>query len=386
MARRTLKKRKDGYYRAWACGRQLYGRTQKEAIGKAEDYKARMMLTGAKGAGQVLFLPYADSRIDAYYARANEASRKMYHRMVRFADSHLIHHCVAEIGADELQILCDSLSVYSASYVRKFMNLMRNIFRSAQANGLRLTNPMEAVRSPEGLPTVGHRVLKEEERELIRSTWREHDFDPAAMVMLYAGLRRGEVLYLDIDRDVNFFQRTITVRGSVSFSEGNGNQPTISSGKTKAAQRTIPLAAPLAEVLLGRHGLLLCKRDGSMMSQSAFERKFASYICFLETRLNGYEKRQYGKTNEHLARLEAGMPLPEWRQVTFRCHDLRKDFCTRGKENGISQKAMQTWMGHAGPEMINRVYWSLTEEQSGKDAERLMQMDGNKNNAREACM
>ncbi len=36
--------------------------------------------------------------------------------------------------------------------------------------------------------------------ELVETTYAEHDFGPAAMVMLYAGLRRGEVLYLDVDR------------------------------------------------------------------------------------------------------------------------------------------------------------------------------------------
>ena len=50
------------------------------------------------------------------------------------------------------------------------------------------------------------------------------------MVMMLAGLRRGEALYLDIDRDVDFANKTITVRGAVSFSEGN--QAVASPGKT----------------------------------------------------------------------------------------------------------------------------------------------------------
>ena len=59
------------------------------------------------------------------------------------------------------------------------------------------------------------------------------------MVMLYAGLRRGEALFLDVDRDVDFEKKTITVNGAVSFS--NGNQPVESDGKTENARRTIPL-------------------------------------------------------------------------------------------------------------------------------------------------
>ncbi len=45
----------------------------------------------------------------------------------------------------------------------------------------------------------------------MNSTCQEHEFGLCAMVMMYAGLRRGEVLYLDIDRDVDFENKTLTV-------------------------------------------------------------------------------------------------------------------------------------------------------------------------------
>ncbi len=80
-----------------------------------------------------------------------------------------------------------------------------------------------------------------------------------------AGLRRGEALFLNVDRDVDFEKRTITVNGAVSF--GNGNQPMESDGKTENARRTIPLVRPLADALCGHHGLLCTKKDGTMMPQ-----------------------------------------------------------------------------------------------------------------------
>ena len=109
-----------------------------------------------------------------------------------------------------------------------------------------------------------HRALKMWERKLIETTYTEHDFGPAAMVMLYAVLRRGEVLYLDVDRDVDFQKKTLTVRGAVSFCKGN--RGVVTEGKTANAQRTIPMADSLAEALRCRHGLLLTKEDGGMMS------------------------------------------------------------------------------------------------------------------------
>ena len=153
-----------------------------------------------------------------------------------------------------------------------------------------------------------------------------------------------------------------------------------------AAQRTIPLSDQLVWVLQGRHGLLLTKEDGTMMTMTAFDRKYESYITFLERKLNGCPKRWYGKTKEHKELLAAGKELPPWQEISIRCHDFRKDFCTRSAECGVSQKALQTWMGHAGPEMIARVYTDLSDEQAGKDAEKLMHMDTDNNDcAQKAC-
>jgi len=88
-----------------------------------------------------------------------------------------------------------------------------------------------------------------------------------------------------------------------------------------------------------------------MMSQSAFDRKFASYIMFLETKLNGCPKRWYGNLNEHKALVAAGEELPPWRDVTIRCHDFRVDFCTRCYYARIPIKTLQSWMGHASTQM-----------------------------------
>ena len=73
----------------------------------------------------------------------------------------------------------------------------------------------------------------------------------------------------------------------------------VTEGKTVNARRTIPMADPVAEALRGHHGLLLTKENGGMMSQAAFERKYQSYITFLERKLNGYPRCQYGRTRAH---------------------------------------------------------------------------------------
>lgn len=289
--------------------------------------------------------------------------------MAQYAAQFLRNRNMKNITATDLQALCNSLSGYSPSHVAKFMSLMRGIFKTATAEGAILRNPMELVTRPKCKKCVGHRALEPWERSLVTSTCHEHDFGLVAVVMLYAGLRRGEALFLDVDRDVDFERKTITIRGAVSFL--NGNQPEITEGKTDAAKRIIPLVKPLAEALYGHHGLLCTKANGSIMSQSAFDRKYDSYISFLETKLNGCQKNWYARKKEHKQIIAQGQQLPPWREVTIRCHDFRVDFCTRCYFAGIPLKTLQIWMGHSDVQMITEIYSKLTRQQEDSDAVKL---------------
>lgn len=369
MPRQKLTKRSDGRFKVKYHDKQFYGKTQSEALRKRDEWIAAERAGFNHEFETITFRDYAIRWLDVYKADCGQSQKKQYIGFVHFAAERLGNGSLKEITATDLQALVNLLTPYSPSYVNKFMQMMRGIFKAAAADGAILRNPMDTVKRPKTKKCVGHRALEPWERELIVSTCHEHDFGLCMMVMLFAGLRRGEALYLDVDRDVDFEQRTITVRGAVSFSEGN--QATFSPGKTEAAQRTIPLVAPLAEALRGHHGLLCTKQDGGLMSETAFQRKMQSYITFLETQVNGCRKRWYGKTRAHKALLTAGRSLPPWQEVTIRCHDLRVDFCTRAYQAQIPLKTLQAWMGHADAQMILQVYAKLTQQQEQADAMKL---------------
>jgi integrase len=81
-----------------------------------------------------------------------------------------------------------------------------------------------------------HREIDPWERELIFQS--DHRFKPAVLTMLYAGLRRGEVLALNIDHDIDFTKKTITVHTAVRY---DSNRPILSSPKTEAGSLTLSL-------------------------------------------------------------------------------------------------------------------------------------------------
>ena len=369
MSQNKLSIRNDGRFKVNCGNKQFYGKTKEEALQKRDEYIAAENRGLNNDYSRMTFDEYGLNWLAVYRTECSIPLQKQYAGMVSFVAEELHGKYLPNITVTDMQRICNKLSLYSSSYVSKFLSVIRGIFKTATAEGAILRNPMEIVKRPKCKKSTGHRALESWERVLIASTWREHDFGLAAMVMMYAGVRRGEMLYLDVDRDVDFIRKTITVRGAVSFAEGN--RPMISNGKTEAAKRTIPLVPPLEEALREHHGLVCPRSDGGIMSQSAFDRKYASYITFLETKLNGCHKRWYGKTKEHKALLAKGMALPEWRDVTIRSHDFRVDYCTCCYYAGVPLKTLQLWMGHSDTDMILSIYSKLTKEQEEKDAMKL---------------
>lgn len=338
MPRQTLNKRADGRYACKYEGQFFYGKTPSEALRKRDDY-VRMQ---ERGYNMYLidtsFAEYGETWLDTYRTECNPMQRRQYQNFINYASKHFGKKMLRSITATDVQRLYNTLAGYSQSHINKFTSTIRSNFRAALQDGVIIRSPAEMAQPPKG-QSGSHRALEMWERKLIETTYAEHDFGPAAMVMLYAGLRRGEVLYLDVDRDVDFQKKTLTVRGAVSFCKGN--RGVVTEGKTANAQRTIPMADPLAEALRGRHGLLLTKEDGSMMSQAAFDRKYQSYITFLERKLNGYPRCQYGRTRAHKALLAEGKPLPPFQEIDIRCHDFRVTFCTTCYNAGIPPKTIQ---------------------------------------------
>ncbi len=365
MPRQRVYKRPDGRYCCRHDGQFFYGKTQKEALQKRDDYIRDRTLGYNVELSDVRFLEYGLEWLDVYRTKCNPKQRRQYVTIIESAAKVLNKQYIRQITATDIQRLFNSQQGMSQSHISKFCTTVRGIFRSAMLDGVILTSPAEMAKRPEGTCT-GHRCLERWEQDLIVETCQEHDFGICAVTMLFAGLRRGEMLYLDIDRDVDFEKKTITVRGAVSFSAGI--QASESEGKTKAAQRVIPLNDCLAEALKGHHGLLCHKEDGSLMSMISFTRKYESYILFLETKINGCNRRWYGKTKEHKKLIEAGKELPPWRSVDIKCHDFRVTFCTMCYEAGVPVKTLQKWMGHADATMIMSIYAKLTDEKEQIDA------------------
>ncbi len=340
------------------------GNTQSEAYAKRDAYKKQIEAgLRAEAAGVTVSL-YAAQWMKTYKSNIgirtqNEHIRELNTMIDLIGDKRL-----SDVVPSDIQNVYNQRAGKSASYIRHLSQTVDAMFQSAVADRLISHNPCLSVKPPKGKAGT-HRAIDDWERQLILQSIGNHRFAPAVMVMLYAGLRRGEALALNIDRDVDFQSMTITVRQAVRF---ENNDPLIVSPKTESGERTIPMLDILASILAEQHGLLAKSANGHIMTETAFQCSWQSYISYLEQLQNGDSKRWYGRRS---GQGESFLKQHPWQSVTIQPHDLRHSYCTMLYNSGIDLKTAQKWMGHADQTMTMRIYTHLTAEREAASAQKL---------------
>ena len=362
MAKPTLKQREDGRYRCKYKGLYFYGYSPSEAFAARDRYK----LEESQGIHQKSVISvgdYASAWLPTHKANVSRKTYNDYARYVNVLITSIGERPLKEVTASDIKsVFSENFLGYSESAIHKARMLYIAIWDTALEDGYANKNPCRAQHARPHKGTVGsHRALTKEEDAAILDS--PANLRLAVLVMRYAGLRRGEVLALDIDRDVDFENHVIHVREAIHY---DSNQPTVGSTKSIAGQRDVPLFKILENELKGHHGLVAPSASGKIMSKTAFVSAWRSYLTQVETHLNGLHKRWYGRTKEHKMILAADGTLPGW--ITFRIqpHDLRHSFCTMLRDSGIEMKLAMQWMGHADEKMILRIYDHVTEDRTAR--------------------
>ena len=277
--------------------------------------------------------------------------------------------------SDMKEVYSTQYNGLSNSYIKAAKQLYCSMFDSAVADGLILSNPArDRAAKPHKGETGGHRSITPQERQWILTYCTDHRAFPAVMAMLYAGIRPQEAKALDIDKDVDFKNKTLSVRQTAHIDPKNRQRYVITDeGKTEKANRTIPLLPQLKAALTDKHGLLITSAHGEPVTRTTWRVVWRSYVAQMETAINGIDRRWYGRTKEHKEIIAAGGKLPEWVSFTVTPYDLRHSFCTmcRDMKPPIELHTVIAWMGHADAKMILSVYDSVTDDRDTTEAERL---------------
>lgn len=233
----------------------------------------------------------------------------------------------------------------SGSALRQYAVTTRALFRAAVNNRMIVFSPADGVKPPQGEDGT-HRALSREEVEIVMQVAADgHQFSLPVMLMLFAGLRRGEMAAIKLNRDV--------VDGHVHVREGitwDVNQPERGRTKTPAAVRAVPIMPQLEPYLLG---------EMRTLTETAIRRGMQSFAYACAVRLNGCAKRWQP-------------PGHVWKPFPLRCHDLRHTFATMLYDAGVDVKTAQCWLGHTDPSVTMGIYTHLSTERENDAKEKAL--------------
>ena len=330
--KQTLKQRKDGRYKCTYDGHQFYGYSSAEAIAAREEYK-RQKAAGEWVQEHQTVKTYADKWLPLHKSGVSPKCYNDYKKQLEALYPFMGDKSLAAVTVDDAAAVWTHYKGYSASTIKRARMLYVALFDSAIENDLCRKNPFRGrFAQPPKAPSGTHRALTDEETALIRST--PHRMQLAAMIMLYAGLRRGEVLALTAD-DIDLKGGFIRVNKAVSF---DGNSPVIKAPKTASGTRCVPILSIIRPYLEKMPYRPVSNVKCGIMTDTAFKCGWDSYLL-------------------HLSRA-AGHP------VFIRPHDLRHTYCTMLRDAGVDMHQAMIWLGHANEKMILRVYDHVTERRT----------------------
>lgn len=218
-------------------------------------------------------------------------------------------------------------------------------------------------------PAEHRRALTKEEQQWITDT--PHRAKTAAMIMMFAGLRRGELLALTWD-DIDFENKTIKVNKSIEFID---NKPRVKpGGKTDAATRKVYIPDILVEYLQSAdksHELVCPSAKGGLMSEEAWRRLWESYLTELNRRYGDFGKcvDKEGKPLVVKSKYQpGGLPFVIPR---ITAHWLRHTFITNMYLAGVSLLTAKDQAGHSDIRVTSEIYTHLDNEYKARDMSEL---------------
>lgn len=256
---------------------------------------------------------------------------------------------------------------YAKQTLVEIRNVAKQIIQLAIENRVLDYNCATSVKIPKTAEKSTRRALTEEEQGWITDT--PHRAQTAAMIMLYAGLRRGELLALTW-QDIDLTNNVISVTKSVEMI--NGKPHIKSEGKTSAAIRKVYIPRKLADYLMHTPhepiGLVCKTAKGTPMTETAFSRMWESYLSDLNIKYGNWAgcMQTGGKRPSKYAPIEKPFLIPH-----ITPHWLRHTFITLMYLAEVDIMTAKEQAGHADIKTTMAIYTHLDEKYKKKSINKL---------------
>ncbi len=293
-----------------------------------------------------------ESEYDTFVARASYFSKKFGNTPLNEIGQQAVQPIINEI------FKCNPTTHKPSAKrtVERYLSAASAVFEYAIENRAVDFNPCRYVKIPKAAKTSERRALTPQERKWVEEM--PHRARLPAMLMMYSGLRKGEVTAL-LWSDINFQNHTITVSKSYDFKQGRIKEP-----KTASGVRVVSVPDKLIDFLKEQPKtsvLVVTTNSGRMMTLNAWKSLWESYMLELNYR--------YGKTTEKRERHDPRGQIMSIEPFTM--HSLRHTFCTIMYEAGIDVLTAKEQMGHSDVKTTLSIYTHLDKIYKKKSISKL---------------
>lgn len=276
---------------------------------------------------------------------------------------------VSKIRTQDLQnIILDNmhLSEYTLNQIK---GMCSQIIQLAIDNRVLDYNPAKAVKIPRLNNNIKNlrRALTEEEQQWIINT--PHKAQLPAMIMMFAGLRRGEVIPL-LWSDIDLNNGTIQVNKSVE--NINGVLKIKNSLKSEAGKRIVYIPDILINYLKplkpSKGNELVCtSAKGIMLTDDSWRSMWDSYLTELNLKYGDFSNyKDFNVPKSKFAPVKIPFVIPR-----FTAHWLRHTFITMLYMAGIDVLTAKEQAGHSDIKTTMSIYTHLDNKYKAKTMNKL---------------
>lgn len=317
-----------------AIRKSFYGKTLREAKNKAREWELeqdRIKHEKEYKKEYISFKEVSDSWLEVRSGLVQYKTYKGYEYKVKAMQDYF--KCGArDIGQEEIQKYLNTFKGKPFNTVNKHRILLKSIFDFAVYNDYADKNPCQYAKMPKCQEPKKRKYYSMEDARLVVDVAKKAGtFGLCVFIPLKTGMRPGEVVALNIDRDLDLKNNMINVNETVKFSEGG---QTTGDPKTKTSKRTIPVDKEFVEHLtsLGLKGYVYDNGKGKPKSYSAWKKyNFDVFMASLQS-------------NENTNKLEILDP-----------HELRHTYGTILYQSGTDFYTIMKVMGHANID-VTQIY------------------------------
>ena len=358
-----MKRRSDGLYQISVVveehGRRkrkyFYGKTQQEA-------KRKMMAWKDNKSRGRSFADVANKWAERHREEVAAGTWTCYRPAVDRALDAFGDIPIRLITPVDIQRSIDRMAAqgYAHHSVTVYLSALRQIFRAAILDQDINDDPTIAIRIPKGLQTTRRECPSDDSLNIIRNN-ADAPFGMFAYMLLYTGLRRGELLALQW-RDVDFGRQVIRVTKSVTYAE-TGNKPVVKPPKTSAGIREVVMLDRLAQRLWVLRGTPTEYVFGGAapLTQSVYRKMWNQYC--LSVGLWEWEQTDRMGGARKVAKLV--------KRPSVTPHQLRHAYATMCYELGVDAKDAQQLLGHSKVEVTLDTYTHIRQARRSAVADKL---------------